>query len=238
MFENAPEEVISSLQRLTRDWFQDSQWGLARGTDPETLCLECYAVVDMTIRQMSQTTGMPALACRPGCSYCCYLRVEATEVEAQVITRFLRSTRSPADRERIVEKLRQATELEASFEPRDEASLVSQWAGSNTPCPFLTDDKLCGIYAVRPFKCRGYTSLSRTACRKGYEQRPRAKNIPHRTWDAVFASAMGIGLHLAIAETKGATIDLNDGDLTTDQALAHLQIDFLPRLLLAALQAD
>ncbi|MFS2106120.1 YkgJ family cysteine cluster protein [Ralstonia sp. Ralssp135] len=94
-----------------------------------------YALVDKLV-----DAAGPFVACRRGCSDCCHINVNITEVEAQLIEeqtgrgykRLSTPVRHPADK------------------------------FTGVPCPFLADGA-CSIYSVRPFMCRHHLSFNLNA---------------------------------------------------------------------------
>lgn len=97
-----------------------------------------------------------AVACRLGCSHCCYQRVGVTPPEALAILFYLESTRSPSELSSLKEKMRAAYE-----KTRDRSA--HERLSPELPCPFL-EDRMCSIYEVRPLSCRGVHSLEEQIC--------------------------------------------------------------------------
>jgi hypothetical protein len=106
--------------------------------------------------------------CRPGCAYCCRVRVEATEPEIFRMTGWVRQ-QSPADVTALLGRLRRRVA-----------------AGTGGDCAFLVDDR-CSAYAVRPSVCRAAHSLSVAHCARG------ATQIPQNLKRAAEAEALMIG---------------------------------------------
>jgi hypothetical protein len=79
----------------------------------------------------------PLAACRQGCSHCCHIRVEMTQLEVEQLGQAI--GRKPNT------KLRYLPHEDGAF-------------GYDTPCPFLMDRE-CSIYVHRPFACRKHHSL-------------------------------------------------------------------------------
>lgn len=103
----------------------------------------------------------PVIDCKPGCSYCCNLRVVAFSFEIIAIYFYLlkKLTKSEFDecRARVkkqYEKVRGMT--------------VGEHFTTNVTCPLLVDQK-CSVYPVRPISCAGYHSASVDACRNSDE---------------------------------------------------------------------
>ncbi|HUT10280.1 MAG TPA: YkgJ family cysteine cluster protein [Thermoguttaceae bacterium] len=122
-----------------------------------------------------------SLACREGCDYCCYLRVEAYRLEASAIVDYIRRT--------FTEK--QTADLRARLEKHVDIvddMTVEQHRTRNIPCPLLADSR-CSVYPMRPLACRSYTSLHVRSCKYSFknprdmkESRPKNAGL-ERLWD-------------------------------------------------------
>lgn len=88
--------------------------------------------VAIRLVEMTAEAIEPVSACRKGCSHCCHLRVEMSEVEASELGKVL--GREPNRKRRYM-----PTQAERF--------------GYDTPCPSLKDS-LCSIYEHRPLACR------------------------------------------------------------------------------------
>ena len=109
---------------------------------------------------------MNKVACKAGCYYCCDVYVSAQAPRIFAIADWLRANRSNIGAE--VARLEEAV---AAIRGKD----VDGRAEAGLACPFLDDGK-CGIYPVRPAGCRGFFSLSLTACIAG--SRGEGEEIP------------------------------------------------------------
>jgi Fe-S-cluster containining protein len=85
-------------------------------------------------------------ACARGCAFCCTHagRIDCTTLEGLAIRE--ETMRMPRPRRTSLAKA-----LQRDVKKRE--------AGATTPCPFLTKNKVCTIYSVRPFACRRIYSL-------------------------------------------------------------------------------
>ena len=95
-----------------------------------------------------------AVACKRGCSHCCYQRVTITAPEAFAIAAHIR-----ADRDKVARVLQTHQQTKGLNEDQRRRARI--------PCPLLSDDA-CSIYAARPIGCRGAMSLDVNACIAAY----------------------------------------------------------------------
>lgn len=104
------------------------------------------------------------LACKKGCSSCCYQLVCCTEMEMDEIVRFIEAM--PRPRRRLLQKrLKKFTLKWQRYSQRNELALrrnsfksLQDWAGK--ACPFLNEnDGSCDVYSVRIIDCRTASSL-------------------------------------------------------------------------------
>lgn len=119
--------------------------------------------IDKTVT--NESAQGPEPQCKPGCSHCCNLRVEASDPEALNIAQHLQ-TLPPQD----LEPLKQRLQAKAQYHQQGLAPPSGRMA-----CAFLQDQH-CTIYAVRPATCRKCHSLSVAACESGAEVIPQ--NLP------------------------------------------------------------
>ncbi len=101
------------------------------------------------------------LSCRPGCSACCSLPVNATYPEAVFAVAYIRERFSPDEIRTLVERADEwiawsGNELSGYANGADLASVYSLYGPG---CPLLKDG-LCSIYPVRPMGCRVHCSTS------------------------------------------------------------------------------
>ena len=96
------------------------------------------------------------IACRAGCSFCCWLQIDVRAHEVFLIVRHLRQTRTPEAlailRAAAVATLDQTRPM--NHEERGRVTLQC----------VLLQDGLCSVYAVRPAACRRYHSRAVAAC--------------------------------------------------------------------------
>ena len=101
-----------------------------------------------------------AIACAPGCTFCCHQRVGVLPHEAVALLEHVR--RCPPH---------EAAAIEARV--RANARIVDgmtagEHGAANVPCAFLVDGR-CSAYEVRPSVCASFHSLSTDRCRHTFE---------------------------------------------------------------------
>jgi Fe-S-cluster containining protein len=125
----------------------------------------------------------PVSECKIGCSYCCHVRVEATDPEVFYIAR--RIHQQPA-----VEVAELIKKLRRYIADRNVDSI-----GSKQACSFLAENR-CTIYEVRPAACRKAHSLSVKQCEV------LSPEIPQNLKLLVDAEALMAGVSEAYHEVK------------------------------------
>jgi Fe-S-cluster containining protein len=100
-------------------------------------------------------------ACRAGCAFCCAIPVAVSAPEALYIAAYLQETLSTAAQVAL------RTDLRARVEQRQGWAVDARHAHKRF-CVFLGDDRQCSIYPIRPLACRGYNSMSRSACEEAF----------------------------------------------------------------------
>jgi Fe-S-cluster containining protein len=94
--------------------------------------------------------------CRKGCGSCCKIPVLISEMEKNIIKRFLEETNEIS--KYVYNKI--------PLKPITKNGILGgNYLGTN--CPFLEDGE-CKIYSVRPYKCRGYISID-DSCSEKFE---------------------------------------------------------------------
>jgi Fe-S-cluster containining protein len=135
------------------------------------------------------------LACRAGCSLCCWLRVDVYAPEVFLIADTLRKELPPQELEDLLGRLTSHSELVTRL-------TVLEHATRNVPCP-LSRDGWCSIYKVRPHTCRRHHSQDLAACQFTFDH-PDDLDAPsahHRELFHDLTEAMGI--HAAVYEHLG-----------------------------------
>ena len=135
---------------------------LRSGTDVDS----CTALVAKADRRFEATfdhlrkDGAP-IACKPGCSFCCHLRVTVAPHEAIALFRHLRS-QIPAPLAQEIEQRVLANAARIAHMTEEQ-----HWS-KNVQCAFLVDGT-CSAYRARPMACALHHSLDVDACEASYE---------------------------------------------------------------------
>ncbi len=105
-----------------------------------------------------------AIPCYAGCSRCCYALFAVRPIDAALITEGLQTKVSRDDREEILENCRNVFTTVQSEDPEITPGFRVHQIGRSAfdrlvetvrlPCPFLTREGWCGVYAYRPRICR------------------------------------------------------------------------------------
>ncbi|MBB4284635.1 YkgJ family cysteine cluster protein [Roseospira goensis] len=115
-----------------------------------TLLEQLWDIAEDLARRNQEAAPPPQpIACRAGCSICCHARwILVTAPEVLVLADAVRARPDAGDvRTRA-----------------DAAALAPAIEVTRPPCALLDGAGLCSVYAVRPLKCRGHTSMDLAAC--------------------------------------------------------------------------
>jgi len=102
------------------------------------------------------------LACRAGCTWCCYFTVDVRPAEVFRILDFVERSFTPAEKSRVHAEVRANS---VALRQLGEGERVTR----NLKCPFLNEER-CTIYAARPQSCRNYHATNVAGCRQSYEE--------------------------------------------------------------------
>lgn len=154
--------------------------GLVEG--PEAARRRALRILDEQLRRIPAADRAP-VACAAGCVFCCHLRVMAT----------------PAEVFGLLDYLRQSLDADAfaAFEARVAAAAEriagldrEQLLATNLACPVLVDGR-CAGYPARPFNCRAYHSLDRSACERSFAE-PSDPTLGHPQYTQVTRANEGL----------------------------------------------
>jgi Fe-S-cluster containining protein len=111
--------------------------------------------------RIASAPDVGSLACRAGCSWCCYFTVDARAVEVFRILDVVEQSFTAEEKARVYAEVRANSALLRSL---DEDERVTR----NLKCPFLNEGR-CTIYSARPQSCRNYHATNAAGCQQSYE---------------------------------------------------------------------
>ncbi len=130
-----------------------------------------------------------ALACKPGCTFCCELKIEITILEAVAIWRDLSDDSHAGQRAAVAEVAPRIATL--NTEARRMARIT---------CPLLAEG-MCTVHDRRPYACRGLFSMDAAGCERALTA-PAGVKVPPIRSPAVpraLSAAFGAGVNAALA---------------------------------------
>lgn len=109
---------------------------------------------------VAEASAVLGVTCKPGCAHCCTLPATATVPEMALVVQYLTSRCDwPAKRPALERELTRQLQAFAGVDILDKQSREDFFT-RQLPCAFLTADKRCGIYDVRPTVCRYHMVVS------------------------------------------------------------------------------
>jgi Fe-S-cluster containining protein len=111
--------------------------------------------------RISAASDVGTLACREGCTWCCYFTVDVHAAEVFRILDFVEGSFTPEAKVGVYAEVRANS---AALRTLGEGERVTR----NLKCPFLHEAR-CTIYAARPLSCRNYHATDVAGCQQSYE---------------------------------------------------------------------
>jgi Fe-S-cluster containining protein len=111
--------------------------------------------------RIASAPDVGTLACRAGCTWCCYFSVDVRAVEIFSILDFVERTLTVEEKTRIYAEV---SANAATLGNLDENERMRR----NVKCPFLSEGR-CSIYTARPQTCRNYHATNVAGCQQSYE---------------------------------------------------------------------
>lgn len=121
--------------------------------------------LESALNQMPSTVNfanepLPAtLACKPGCNYCCHIRVTTSAPQVLFLADTLRKTLTPEAQRELFNRMREFEQATSVMQPLEKAIRI-------LVCP-LNLDGMCIGYSSRPISCVGYHSFDVQKCIEG-----------------------------------------------------------------------
>lgn len=160
---DATQDVF--LQRIARRCKETTQKSLQKTPDLRSLhgvVTDCTRLFDDTVREIDFT---PRIACKRGCSYCCFNQVSLSQPEALFLGIHLLENFTE-ERLCLLEEELTALVLRVKGMTRAEIGMIRH----EVPC-ILLENGACSVHTGRPFACRGWNSVNVANCRDSVEQR-------------------------------------------------------------------
>ncbi len=143
-------------------------------------------------------------ACKAGCSYCCYYKVEVKAHEMLLIHEHMKKNLAPTLTTQILTSASENAEVIRALTPKEHLA-------TNIKCPFLIENQ-CSIYDVRPFRCRSFHAVKVDACEASFAN-PSDFSIATELIEDVshYSDALSQGFEAAAMDTgyDHRTYDLN-----------------------------
>ncbi|MFP3867581.1 MAG: YkgJ family cysteine cluster protein [Desulfobacteraceae bacterium] len=142
---------------------------IMRNGQPRTMVLElapqAHRLAGQIISRVEKELGgvLPPVACKAGCSYCCYHQIFISPPEAFLIGDYLRRKFTDQDRRMLAVKVKKNMQL---LEGKDLEAIVR--SRPQLECIFLQNNR-CSLYEVRPMGCRAWSSRRAEQCKIGLE---------------------------------------------------------------------
>lgn len=155
-----------------------------------------------TTNRVHALRGDTPVACRAGCSWCCYLQVTASPIEVFRIVKALRKQLSADEIGELRARVR-------AVDQRTHRLNAADRLRSRIACPLL-DNGRCLVYADRPLACRGWTSYDAEDCRRAVEDGDIKVIVKPDNLPRLGASAVSKGVETEIdnANFDGRPVEL------------------------------
>ncbi len=181
------------FQSAAQQEYQRAATQLKSSKDTHKALIKSYERYDNLIAASFEEATIKT-ACKAGCAFCCYYKVEARAHEVLVIKDYM-SRHFSADK--IAYLLEQATNnatIIRTLTPR-------QHLTTNLKCALLENNQ-CSIYPVRPFRCRNFHSTDAQACEQSFNN-PADMEISTEMIEevAILADAHTQGFEAAVEQT-------------------------------------
>ncbi|MBI1388202.1 MAG: hypothetical protein GC154_07115 [bacterium] len=122
-----------------------------------TVMRECYAYIDTFIDSLHRGGVIQNLACRDGCSYCCFLPVNAHSYEIILIAEQIKTKWPQKEQTQLKRRIDRYIKNSDLLSPFHESHEVLY-------CPLL-ENHSCTIHGLRPMNCQAHHSPDSEDCR-------------------------------------------------------------------------
>lgn len=186
--------MISELfQATAQAEYEKSLAQITRTKDPLIALEKSYQRhTDLIASTTEHSTEKPA--CRAGCGFCCYYKVEAQAHEIFLVKDYIVKHFTSEKVAQLIEALEVNARIIRSVTPE-------QHLTTNIKCVLLENDQ-CSVYSARPFRCRNAHSTDMLACETSFNS-PADMNLTTGVIEslAVAADAHTQGFEAAVQQT-------------------------------------
>lgn len=146
---------------------------------------EVYKYFESNMKEYSDSSVQRApIACRKGCSFCCYLKVESMSGEMEYLLSVLsKDQKENLDRNKIVERLEASKTMPASY------------GHAGKPCVFLSSSGTCSVYENRPLACRSMVVTNATHCEINHKNNTNGSLQFHK-FPKLLMSALALAIEM------------------------------------------
>ncbi|PUA27868.1 MAG: hypothetical protein B0W54_15205 [Cellvibrio sp. 79] len=147
------------FQAAARQEYQRAATQLKSGKDANAALKKSYERYDNLIaHSFDESSTKPA--CKAGCAFCCYYKVEARAHEILLIKDYMSKHFSAEKMASVLNTVTANATLIRALTPE-------QHLTTNVKCALLENNQ-CTIYPVRPFRCRNFHSTDAQACENSF----------------------------------------------------------------------
>jgi Fe-S-cluster containining protein len=147
------------FQATAQQEYQRAATQLNGSNDAKAALEKSYQRYDKIIAKTFDESASTA-ACKAGCGFCCYYKVEARAHEVLLVRDYILKHFSAEKAAATIENLTANAALIRRLTP--EQHLVT-----NLKCALL-DNNQCSVYRARPFRCRNFHSTDAQACEASF----------------------------------------------------------------------
>lgn len=151
--ENDTNKIYDEITAILMSEIYNNQLSVSKGKE---ILNKIYKLYDKGNEQFENYAS-----CKKGCGDCCCLYIDCTAIEAELIRDYVQVNFSDYDKNLFISKIREILSMIPSpDEVKKDDKITSDYLNKKIPCVFLSDEKTCLVYSVRPFNCRKFLSIS------------------------------------------------------------------------------
>ncbi len=152
-----------ALEKQRQRLFTETVNGMARRVAAVDEPGKMFAALRWGMGELERTLAeTPAkvratIACRAGCGWCCSVPVDVQAHEVFFAAEHIQVNFSPAELAAVIERLAAHRAQVSALRAEERSTLMK-------PCPLLSAEGSCTIYAGRPAICRSHHASDATVC--------------------------------------------------------------------------